>query len=107
MVVGEDTFMEQGAPTVHVQGGRLAVLSVALQVTHRLVGVGDVDHVTAVRARQIKRHISMIDRAPMTGQGPKPSMQRTDLHTTMSPTALTEQDLGPGVLDRLVRPGQE
>jgi len=106
-VVGEDTFMQQGAPTVHVQRGRPAVLSVTPQVTHRLVGVGNVDHVTAVRARQINRHDSMIDRAPMTGQGPKPLTQRTDLHTTMSPIALTGQDLGPRVLDRSVRREQE
>lgn len=79
MTFGEDTFVEQDAPAVHVMRGRPTVLSVALQITDWLVGVGDVNHLTTVRALQINRHAPMIDRetvdspgsqAPHTRDGP-------------------------------------
>jgi len=97
MTFGEDTFVEQDAPAVHVKRGRPTMLSVALQVTDWLVGVGNVHDLTTDGALQINRHTSMIDRPPLTGQGPKPPTHGTDLHTTASPTALTRRDLGPRV----------
>jgi len=69
MISGEDAFVEQDTPAVHVERGRPTVLSMALQIAHWLVGVGNVDHLAAVRARQVNRHGSMIDRT--TGDRPE------------------------------------
>ena len=79
MTFADDAFVEQDAPAVHVKRRRPAVLSVALQVTHWLIGVGNVDDLTAVRALHVDRHTTMIDRVPLTGQGPKPPTHGTDL----------------------------
>jgi len=93
MISGQGAFVEQNTAAVHVQQGRLSVLSVAVQIAHGLIGVGNVNHLTTVRALQINRHNAMIDRLPLTGQGPKPPTHGTDLHTTASPRSLTTRDL--------------
>ena len=95
LILGEDTFVEHDAPAVLMLRARPTALSVTVQVFHRLVGVGNVDHLTADRARQRSRHSSMIDGVPLPGQGPKPPTRGTDLPTAASPRALTRRDLGP------------
>lgn len=101
--------MEQNAPTMHVQRRRPAVVSVTLQVTHRLVGIGNLNHRTAVRAHQVQRHNSMIDlctvdrpesQAP-THAGPTSIHSESDRPHQTGPRALASTPTSPDLL----RPG--